>query len=120
MFARIAAVAAGFSLLGTAGAEVVLLKEKASITGRILTEKRDLLVVDLGYTVLAVPRSEVVRVLREGEKEAKEPKGNRVKPSAAPTAMEKDATELFRTAKPNTPEKSVRDLVAQLGEAVVQ
>jgi len=118
MLARIAAVAAVLTWTGTAGAEVVLLKEKASVTGRILTEKRDLLVVDLGYTVLAIPRSEVVRILKEGE--TKETKGSRTKTPAAIPAPEKDDDVLFRIAKGTPAEKTVRELVAQLGEAVVQ
>jgi serine protease Do len=118
MLARIAAVAAVLTWTGTAGAEVVLLKEKASVTGRILTEKRDLLVVDLGYTVLAIPRSEVVRILKEGE--TKETKGGRTKTPVAIPAPEKDDDVLFRTAKGAPAEKTVRELVAQLGEAVVQ
>jgi serine protease Do len=105
--------------IGTAGAEVIVLKDKASITGRVLAEKKDVLVVDLGYTILSVPRSQVVRVLKEGEKEAK---GKTGKTAAAPGAgaEEREEDDLFRAGRGAGVEKPVRDLVAQLGEAVVQ
>ena len=43
-------------------ADTVLLKDKAAITGRILAEKRDSVAVDVGYTVLVVPRSSIAKV----------------------------------------------------------
>ena len=42
-----------------AAADVVQLKDKASVTGKILAEKRDQVFIDLGYTVLAIPRTGV-------------------------------------------------------------
>ena len=124
MFARIAIVTlllAGWSI---ASAEVVFLKDKAAVTGKILAEKRDLVLVDLGYTVLSIPRSQIVMIAQEGAEHArpaKAPKGKGVPPVAASTtAPAQDGSELFRTAKGNASEKSVRDLVAQLGESVVQ
>jgi len=95
-------------------ADTIQLKEKAAITGKILTEKRDYVVVDIGYTVLTIPRNQIVKI----------------SPADAPTttgqpaALKASAVEMktgFYTAldKP-LPERSVRDLVNQLGEAVVQ
>src|SRR5207247_285326 len=46
-------------------ADVLQLKDRASITGQILAEKRDQVVVDLGYTVLIVPRSQIARITRD-------------------------------------------------------
>ena len=68
MFARIATVALLATIgLNTASAEVVLLKEKASVSGKILAEKRDSVIVDLGYTVLTIPRAQIARILKEEE-----------------------------------------------------
>src|SRR5688500_2482931 len=50
-----------------ADADVVQLRDKASMTGQILAEKRDLVVVDLGYTVVTVPRNQIVRIVRDEE-----------------------------------------------------
>ena len=109
-------------------AETLVLKEKASITGRILAEKKDLVVVDVGYTVLSVPKSQIVRVLKTDESEPASPS---VKPARAPVAPAAAAiagpgsgtnttANLYATANLPPPERSVRELVTQLGEGVVQ
>jgi serine protease Do len=110
--------------LWPAGADVLQLKENAAITGRILAEKKDQVVVDVGYTVLTIPRSAIVRVSKE---DAPTPPP-RSKGKAARTPPPEPAAEpapeagptLFQSARPGTAEKSVRELVEQLGEAVVQ
>ena len=48
--------------LQIAAADVVQLKDKSSVTGKILAEKRDQVFVDLGYTVLAIPRNQVAKI----------------------------------------------------------
>ncbi|MBM3884028.1 MAG: hypothetical protein FJ387_30710, partial [Verrucomicrobia bacterium] len=45
-------------------ADVIQLKSQASISGTILAEKPDLLVIDIGYTVLTVPREQVAALER--------------------------------------------------------
>ena len=47
--------------------DVLQLRDKAAISGTILTEKRDAVVIDLGYTVLTVPRNQIVRIGRDEE-----------------------------------------------------
>src|SRR3982751_4262629 len=54
-----------------ARAETVQLRDRAAVTGAILAEKRDQIVIDLGYTVLAIPRSYIVRVTKEEATPAK-------------------------------------------------
>ena len=48
----------------SAVADTVQLKDKAAITGKVLTEKSDHIAVDIGYTVLVIPRSQVVTIVR--------------------------------------------------------
>ncbi len=115
---------AGFA---SASAEVLQLKDQTSVTGRILAEKRDSVYVDLGYTVIAVPRDRIAKIIQTDEPAAKEPKTKAGKsqpaPAAAATAPGAKTTspnELFRGSRGAVQEKSVRELVAQLGEAVVQ
>lgn len=95
-----------------ASADVIQLKDKASVTGKILAEKKEQVFVDLGYTVVGIPRNQIVRISKE---EAKETKGKASSAAAAETQ-----SGLFHSSKSALPEKSVRDLVSQLGEAVVQ
>ena len=41
--------------LPAARADIIQLKDKAAITGKVLVEKSDHVVVDVGYTVLVIP-----------------------------------------------------------------
>jgi serine protease Do len=94
-----------------AGAETILLRDGASVTGRILAEKKDQVVVDLGYTVLPIPRAEIVEVVKEAASEQK-PTG--------PTLVQEMRGGLYAVAGTPPPEKPVRELVQELGESVVQ
>jgi serine protease Do len=125
MFARIATVALlSAAGLQTVSAEVLLLKDKASITGKILAEKREVVVVDLGFSVITVPRAHIVRIEADDDKPAKPAKAKSAtasaKVSAPAVATNPTDAGLFHLSKGNVQEKSVRELVAQLGEAVVQ
>lgn len=115
MLARISICAALVAGAPSTGADVLQLKDKAAVTGKILAEKRDMVVVDVGYTVLTIPRSSISRVTRDADSEPKETKA---KPAVSAPATTN--SELFRATRTLGPEKSVRDLVVQLGEAVVQ
>jgi serine protease Do len=116
--------------LGIARGETIQLKDKASVSGKILAEKRDQVVVDLGYTVLSIPRSYISRISQDNAPESKPGKSSGrfvapVRPSA-PTAPEPDpepqpqSRTLFQSPRGAAAEQSVRELVNQLGEAVVQ
>jgi serine protease Do len=122
MFARTFILALLVVASRPALAEVVLLKDKAAVTGKILADKKDMVVVDLGYTVLPIPRSQIVRVMKEEAPEANKTAKSRPVPAAAVPVVSQggDASDLYRSSKPATAERSVRELVAQLGEAVVQ
>ena len=115
--------------ISVAPADVVQLKDKAQLTGKILAEKKDQVVVDLGYTVLVVPRSAVQKITKATAAE----EVNAVPPTAPPAGGTKDAgagspmvapaethTGLYTASASPLPERSVRELVNELGEAVVQ
>jgi serine protease Do len=119
-------VTMGFGL-GKIAAETVVLRDNASVTGRILTQKRDFLVVDLGFTVVSIPRSAVLRVADEpgpavatGHRNKGAKTNVAAAPKPLPPADAGDEPELFRVTRGNNPERTVRELVSQLGEAVVQ
>jgi len=112
--------------------DVVQLKDDAAVAGKILKEKPDQVVVDLGYTVLVVPRSQIVRIspggsLVEGVPAPTEkPTAISLQPSSgAPVAKpvvgrSAETSEIFREGDGTGPDRSVRELVSLLGEAVVQ
>lgn len=97
-------------------AEIIQLKDKASVTGKILAEKRDQVIVDLGFSVLAIPRNHITKILKE------KPAAPKVKVEAAKAAVSDapPATPFFQGAKSASTELTMRELVNELGEAVVQ
>jgi len=108
-----------FLLLGgaTLRATTVELKGKASVTGKILEEKKDLIIIDIGYTVLAIPKSQVVKLLDDNAKAAKAVAVAVAAPAAPESAVERG---FYSTSIVPPQERSVRELVNELGEAVVQ
>ena len=127
MFGRTLTAIVLLAALQTGFAETLQLKDKTSVTGKILAEKKDQVVVDLGFTVLVVPKNQVVKVSsdetpptpRKSTRPAVTPKGEKEERPAALSPGEVP-TEIFQTARSPLAEKSVRELVNQLGEAVVQ
>lgn len=113
MLSRLSMAAiAGFSVLA---ADTLELKDNASIKGRILSEKPDQVAVDVGYTVLVVPRSSIQKITT-----AEKPAGAPETQNQTPPASAKIKPGFFQSGKMDAAEKTVRELVAQLGEAVVQ
>src|SRR2546428_655241 len=97
-------------------ADVVQLKDKAAVAGKILAEKRDQVIVDLGYTVLAVPRNQIIRIVK-GESLDRVTNQASAAVAVAPTDNNPG---IFQSPGTAAAERSVRELVGQLGEAVVQ
>jgi serine protease Do len=90
-------------------ATTVELKGHAAVTGTILAEKHDQIIVDIGYTVLVIPKNQVVKLLDDNAKAAK---------AVTPEASVERGFYSSSIAPP--PERDVRELVNELGEAVVQ
>src|SRR6185295_16670861 len=59
-------------------ADTLQLKDNSAITGKVLAEKRDAVAVDVGYTVLVVPRANIAKISRDEDAEPV------IKPSPAP------------------------------------
>ncbi len=95
-------------------ADVLQLKDKATVTGKVLAEKPDQVVIDIGYTVLVVPRNQIVKLSKASENTAT----NAPPVTASSSTISKSGDYSVATTPP--PVKSVRELVNQLGEAVVQ
>jgi serine protease Do len=117
----------GIALCGLAvNAATVQLKDKAAITGKILAEKRDQIVIDIGYTVLVIPRNQVIALLEDDAKRASASTPIAPSPAAAGMASGSASTPpsesrgFFSTLAIPPKERSVRELVNEVGEAVVQ
>jgi serine protease Do len=99
----VAALAA--TLTGPASADdkdTILLDDGTTLTAVILKETRENLWLDLGFTVIEVPRARVASI-------------QRVEGGPAGESMERD---LFRTAT-NLPERAPKELSRRFGEAVI-
>lgn len=87
----------------------VRLKSGAEITGELLKERADALVLDLGFTVLTVPRSEVAEVKKEETDK-----------QAAPVQTAKERAEDVYYVQPDRSAMGVEDNVKRVSEGVVQ
>jgi len=130
-------LAAGFVSLfiSTGGADTVQLKDKNSVVGTILAEKHDQIIVDIGYTVLTIPRNQIAKISKANSTErgtkapafespqpqpliAKVP--GSATPPTVPTPNAAAAATFYTAPNQSMPQRSVRELVNQIGEAVVQ
>jgi serine protease Do len=121
-----------FCSFQSALSDTIQLKDKAAITGTILAEKRDQVAVDVGYTILLVPRNQIAKISKDAAESptkviAKQKTSvPETKPAveSKPPAESRTAAEFKRGlySAPNKalPSRTVRELVNQLGEAVVQ
>jgi len=110
MFVLPALLSCGLSL---ASADVIQLKDQAAVTGKILAEKPDNVVLDVGYTVLVVPRNVITRISRAADAAG---------PAAAASNLlvNVNAPQFYTSDTRPIAARDVRDLVKQIGEAVVQ
>jgi len=116
----------------------IQLKDRASVSGTILAEKQNEVVIDIGYTVLVIPRSQILTLLKDS---AAEVKPLATAPIIAPTPLPSSVTALSPAAVPavtlphsapltqeafyhsgsaTLKDRTVLELAAELGSAVVQ
>ncbi len=101
--------------LSAAFADTIQLKGNDAVTGKILIEKPDAVVVDVGYTVLVVPRSAIIKISQANNALT------RLTATASPLLGVNTPAQFYNTDGAHTATVSdVRDLVKQIGEAVVQ
>ena len=100
-----------FCAANFAFADTLQLKDSAAVTGKILAEKPDSVVVDVGYTVLVVPRNEILGIT----------KTSGTMSATAPSALPMDeASQFYTPGVAGSTAQNVQDMVKQLGQAVVQ
>jgi serine protease Do len=99
-----AVFASALLTMHAAGINTVYLKSGAEIKGEIISSKPEHVVVDLGFTVLTIPRDEIDRVAE----------------AAAPVASARKETGDLYEVNPEQPALSVRENVERCGGGVVQ
>ncbi len=88
-------------------ADTIQLKDKSAITGKILAEKSDSIVVDVGYTALVVPRNSITHITRATE-------------SALAVVAPVATGQFYSSDTRPIVTRDVSSLVKQIGESVVQ
>jgi len=111
----------------SAFSDTIQLKDKGAIVGTVVAEKRDQVAVDVGYTILLVPRNQIAKISKDGSESATKITSNPKTsvPETKPPPVESKTVAVSKSgfySAPNKalPSRSVRELVNQLGEAVVQ
>jgi serine protease Do len=98
-----------------APADTIQLKGNDALTGKILAEKPDAVVLDVGYTVLVVPRSAIVKISQVDNALSQ------LKATVRPLLHVNAPAQFYYTDGGHaTAARDVRDIVKQIGEAVVQ
>lgn len=106
-----------------APADTVQLKGQSALTGQVLVEKKDSVALDVGYTVLVIPRNQILKIVRaSGNTSPGETTETELAAKPSPTTAEGAETfnGLYRDAAPNASARTVRELVEERGEGVVQ
>lgn len=93
-------------------ADTIQLKNKDAVTGKILAEKPDSIVVDVGYTVLIVPRSDILEISKTGAAPAQA--------TSAISPLLNVIPQFYYSGGRAAADRDVSSLVKQIGEAVVQ
>lgn len=98
-----------------ASGDVIQLKDQASVSGKILAEKTDSVVVDVGYTVLVIPRPSIANIVRNGA-------ASTVPAASLPASPAglNGAAQFYSSDTHAASAQDVSSLVKQIGEAVVQ
>jgi serine protease Do len=110
--------------VSAATAETIQLKDKAAVVGTVLADKRDQVAVDIGYTVLVIPKSQIVKVIKNSAQPPADPPTFKAdpeferKPDSLPVRDNRPG--FYSGSASGLATKTVRELVNQLGEAVVQ
>jgi len=102
------------------GDEIVL-KEGQRLTGKILLEKADAFFIDIGITVLRVPKDKISHYEygQKGKEQSPEPsQRNDESPVVVDQSRTDNSDKLYRTAR--LPKRSVEECVAAVSEAVVK
>jgi serine protease Do len=105
-FTTVALLASGLQFVL---ADTIQLKDAAAVSGKILAEKADALVVDVGYTVLVIPRASITSFTKSGA----------AGPAAAVT-LPAATGRFYASDSKAAVARDVSSLVKQIGEAVVQ
>lgn len=103
---RVLAVALAICFSSLCAAEIIHLADGGTITANVLREYPDRVVVDLGYDVLSIPRSQITAIDKSDQAE-----------TASRPGDARQTDDLYSQA--DLPPRSVKELTERFGEGVV-
>ncbi|OHB62283.1 MAG: hypothetical protein A2167_04280 [Planctomycetes bacterium RBG_13_46_10] len=107
---------------GVCLADRIVLKEGQTITGNIILEKKDVIYVDIGITVLSIPKDKILEFKYGQAAEAKKADANDLDAKTAPALVSQEAAvvsnQLYRTA--TLQKTTIEKCVEAFSEAVVK
>ncbi len=104
------------SVTAALGADTVILKQGQRISGDILVEKETVIYVDIGVTVLSVPRDEIDRIEDDNPEQTPDKTTEPNEPQGQ--ASKAQQTGLYRTA--NLEKTTIEKCVRRVAESVVK
>ncbi len=109
------AIAVSLFVVPAAVADTVILKGGHQVSGQVLKSDKNVVIVDLGVTVLRLPRSKVVRIEKS---QGKTPKAKAEAKEKSPSQQKESTSwQMFRTAVLQP--KTIEDNAQRFGEAVI-
>lgn len=99
-------------------ADRIVLKEGQIITGKILVEKQTQLYVDIGISVLTIPKDKILEYKYSDTSEAKDTDANETNNEVASKPVEITSHRLYKTANPQ--KTTIEKCVDTVSEAVVK
>jgi serine protease Do len=96
-------------------ADTIILQDGSSVTGTVLADKETQLVVDIGVTVLVIPKDKIVE--QKTAEEPNAPAESATTEANQPLIQDTTATTLYHTG--TCKKTSIEDCVARFSEAVV-
>jgi serine protease Do len=102
---------------GLCGADTVVLKEGQTLTGNILAEKNDELVIDIGVTVLTIQKDKILQYEYTKAYEENAVDSNKATPETTAAVEQAGRKRLYTEAK--LPKMTIEKCVDRVSEAVV-
>ena len=102
-------------LFSVCTADTIILQDGSSVTGKVLADKETQLVVDIGVTVLVIPKDKIVE--RKTTEEPNSPAAAPAPEANQPLIQDTTTTTLYHTG--TCKKTSIEDCVARFSEAVV-
>jgi serine protease Do len=113
----ISALFCSFCPIRNSFADTIVLKEGQQLTGDIVAEKKTNIYMDIGITVLSIPRDKILKYEYSKSAKANPPEADQKRPESGYGGPEQPTGQLYKTA--NMTKTTIEKCVEAVSEAVV-